>query len=130
MYEALPCRPLSVLGYAIYNNLLGDHGWNRVRVLAQKTSDDKMLHKIKRRVGQMEKAHKVRMKTKIQASPEVLVLASRLERPTVLMICSWNILCVMPCFILLVWIRNCFLDGNNSGPNRHCHMDGRNINIR
>jgi hypothetical protein len=32
-----------------------------------------MLDKIKRRVGQMEKAHKMRMKPKIRASPEVLV---------------------------------------------------------
>jgi hypothetical protein len=130
MSKALSCRPLSFLGYAIYNNLLGAHGWNHVRVLAQKTSDNKMLDKIKRRVGQMEKAHKVRMEPKIQASPEVLVLASRLERPRVLMSCAWTILFVMPCFIFLVWIRNCFLDRNNSGPNRHWHMDGRNINIR
>jgi hypothetical protein len=73
MYEALSFRPLSVLGYAIDNNLLGDHGWGRVRVLAQKISDDKMLDKIKRCVVQMEKAHKMRMKPKIRASPEVLV---------------------------------------------------------
>jgi hypothetical protein len=92
MSEALSCRPLSFLGYAIYNNLLGAHGWSRVWVLAQKTSDDKMLDKIKRRVGQMEKAHKVRMAPKIQASPEVLVLASRLERPRVVMTCAWTIL--------------------------------------
>jgi hypothetical protein len=63
--------PLSVLEYAIYNNLLGAHGWSRVRVLAQKTSDDKKLDKIKRRVAQMEKAHKVWIEPKIQASPEV-----------------------------------------------------------
>jgi hypothetical protein len=119
MFEALSCRPLSVLGYAIYNNLLGAHGWSHVRVLAQKTSDDKMLDKIKRRVGQMDKAHKVRMEPKIQASPGVLVLVSRLERPRVLMSCAWTILFVMPCSIFLVWIRNCFLDRNNSGPNRH-----------
>jgi hypothetical protein len=62
MSEALSLRPLSVLGYAIDNNLLGAHGWSRVWVLAQNTSDDKMLEKIKRRVGQMEKAHKMRMK--------------------------------------------------------------------
>jgi hypothetical protein len=51
MSEALSFRPLSVLGYAIDNNLLGADGWSRVRVLAQKTSDDRMLEKIKRRVG-------------------------------------------------------------------------------
>jgi hypothetical protein len=89
-----------------------------------------MLDKIKMRVGQMEKAHKVRIEPKIQASTEVLVLASRLERPRVLMSCAWTIIFVMPCFIFLVWIRNCFLDRNNSCPNRHWHMDGRNINIR
>jgi hypothetical protein len=89
-----------------------------------------MIDKIKRRVGQMEKAHKVRMEPKIQARPEVLVLASRLERPRVLMSCAWKILFVMPCFIFWVWIRNCFLDRNNSGPNRHWHMDDRNINIK
>jgi hypothetical protein len=47
MSDALSFRPLSVLGYAIDNNLLGAHGWGRVRVLAQKTSDNKMLDKIK-----------------------------------------------------------------------------------
>jgi hypothetical protein len=73
MSDALSFRPLSVLRYAIDNNLLGAHGWSHVRVLAQKTSDDTMLDKIKRRVGQMEKAHKMRMKPKIRASPEVLV---------------------------------------------------------
>jgi hypothetical protein len=78
----------------------------------------------------MEKAQKVRMEPKIQVSPEVLVLVSRLERPRVLMSCAWTILFVMPCFIFLVWIRNCFLDRNNSFPNRHWHMDGRNINIK
>jgi hypothetical protein len=62
MYEALTFRPLSVLGYAINNNLLGAHGWSRVRILAQKTSDNKMLDKIKRRVGHMEKANKMKMK--------------------------------------------------------------------
>jgi hypothetical protein len=101
MADGLSCRPLSVLGYAIYNNLLGAHGWSRVRVLAKKTSDDKMLDKIKRRVGHMEKAHKVSMEPKIQASPQVLVLASRLERPRVLMSCAWPIIFVMPCFIFL-----------------------------
>jgi hypothetical protein len=65
MSKALSCRPLSDLGYDIYNNLLGAHGWSPVQVLAQKTSDDKMLDKIKRRVGQMEKAHKVRTEPKI-----------------------------------------------------------------
>jgi hypothetical protein len=43
MSQALSFRPLPVLGYAIDNNLLGAHGWSRVRVLAQNTSDDKML---------------------------------------------------------------------------------------
>jgi hypothetical protein len=32
--EALSFRPLSVLGYAIDNNLLGANGWGRVLVLA------------------------------------------------------------------------------------------------
>jgi hypothetical protein len=73
MSNALTFKPLSVLGYAIDNNLLGAHGWSRVWILAQKTSDDNMLDKIKRRVGQMEKAHKMRMKPKTQASPEVVV---------------------------------------------------------
>jgi hypothetical protein len=73
MSEALAFRPLSVHGYAIDNNLLGAHGWSHVKILAQKTSDDKMLHKIKRRVGQMEKAHTMRMKPKTWASPEVVV---------------------------------------------------------
>jgi hypothetical protein len=73
MSEALVFRPQSVLGYAIDNNLLGSHGWSRVRILAQKTSDEKMLDKIRRRVVQMEKAHKIRMKPKAQASPEVVV---------------------------------------------------------
>jgi hypothetical protein len=54
MSEALSFRPLSDLGYAIVNNMLGSHGWSRVRVLAQNTSDDSMLEKIKRCVGQME----------------------------------------------------------------------------
>jgi hypothetical protein len=58
MSEAFLFRPQSVLGYAIYNNLLGAHGWSRVRVLAQKTSDNKMLDKIKRRVGQMKRPTK------------------------------------------------------------------------
>jgi hypothetical protein len=69
MSEALSFRPLLVLGYAINSNLLGAHGWSRVRVLAQKTSDDKMLEKIKRRVGQMEKAHKMRMNPRIRNLP-------------------------------------------------------------
>jgi hypothetical protein len=97
MSEAFSCRPLSALGYAIYNKLLGAHGWSRVRVLAQKTSVDKMLDKIKRCVGQMVKAHKVRIEPKMQASPQVLVLASRLERLRVLMSCAWTILFVMAC---------------------------------
>jgi hypothetical protein len=70
MYEALVFRPQSILGYAIDKNLLGAHGWSHVRILAQKTLDYKMLNKIKRRVGQMEKAHKMRMKPKIEAGPE------------------------------------------------------------
>jgi hypothetical protein len=61
MSEVLSFRPLSVLDYAINNNLLGAHGWSCVGVLAQKTLDDKMLDKIKRHVGQMEKAHKIIM---------------------------------------------------------------------
>jgi hypothetical protein len=69
MSEALTFRPLSVLGFVIDNNLLGAHGWSRVRILAQKTSDDKMLDKIRRHLGQMEKAHKMRMKSRTQASP-------------------------------------------------------------
>jgi hypothetical protein len=73
MSEALIFRPLSVIGYAIYNNLLGAHGWSHVRILAQNTSDDKMIDKIKRRVGQMEKSHKMRMKPKTHASTEVVV---------------------------------------------------------
>jgi hypothetical protein len=73
MSEAFSFRPLSVLGYAIDNNLLGAHGLSCVRVLAQKTSDDKMLDKIKRRVGQMEKAQKMKMKPKTQVSPEVVL---------------------------------------------------------
>jgi hypothetical protein len=72
MSEALTFRPLSVLGYVIDSNLLGAHGWIRVRILAQKTSDNKMLDNIKRLVGHMEKAHKMRMKPKTQASPEVV----------------------------------------------------------
>jgi hypothetical protein len=53
MYEALALRPQSVLGRAIDNNLLGAHGWSSVRILAQKTSNDKILYKIRRHVGQM-----------------------------------------------------------------------------
>jgi hypothetical protein len=49
MSEALAFRPQSVLGYAIDNNLLGAHGWSRVQILAQKTTDDKILEKIRRR---------------------------------------------------------------------------------
>jgi hypothetical protein len=73
MYEALAFIHQSVLGYDIYNNLLGAHGWSRVRILAQKTLDDNMLDKIRRRMGQMKKANKMRMKPKTEASPEVLV---------------------------------------------------------
>ena len=64
MTEALSISPKAVMGYAIDNNLLGAHGWGRVRVLVQKTSDEKMLDKIKRRVGQLEKAAKARMDPK------------------------------------------------------------------
>jgi hypothetical protein len=71
--DALTFRPQSVLGYAIDNNLLGAHRRSRIRILAQKTSDNKMLDKIRRRVGQMEKAHKIRMKPKTQDSTEVVV---------------------------------------------------------
>jgi hypothetical protein len=51
MSEALSLRPLSVLGYDIDNNMLGAHACSRVRVLAHKTLDDRMLEKIKRCVG-------------------------------------------------------------------------------
>jgi hypothetical protein len=70
MSEALPFRPQSVLGYDIDNNLLGAHGWSRVHILAQKISDDKMFDKIRRRVGKMEKAHKLRMKPKTEDATE------------------------------------------------------------
>jgi hypothetical protein len=73
MSEALSFIPLSILGYAIDNNLLGAHGRSRVWVLAQKTSDDRMLEKIKRRVGQMEKAHKMRMKPRVRTLADVSV---------------------------------------------------------
>jgi hypothetical protein len=58
-----------------------------------------------------------------------LRLRLSLEQPRVLMSCAWTILFVMLCFIVLVWIRNCFLDRNNSGPKRLWHMVGRNIKI-
>jgi hypothetical protein len=61
MSDALSFRPLSVLGYAIDINLLGSHAWGLVWLLAQKTTDDNMIDKIKRCVGQMKKAHKMRM---------------------------------------------------------------------
>jgi hypothetical protein len=73
MSEALAFRPHSVLGYAIDSNLLGAHEWSRVRILAQKISDDKMLDKIRMRLGQMEKDHKMRMRPKTEVSPEVVV---------------------------------------------------------
>jgi hypothetical protein len=79
MSEALSFRPLSVLGYAIDNNLLGAHGWSRVWVPAQKTSDNRMLEKIKRRVGQMEKAHKIRMKPRVRTLPVGLVPIDTME---------------------------------------------------
>ena len=66
MSEALVFNPKAVLGYAIDNNLLEAHGWRRVRVLAQNTSDDKMLAKIRRRVGQLEKAARERMEPKLK----------------------------------------------------------------
>jgi hypothetical protein len=73
MSESLAFRPKSVLEYVIDNNLLGAHGWSRICILAQKTLNDKMLDKIKRWVGQMEKAHKIRMKPKSQAGDEGVV---------------------------------------------------------
>jgi hypothetical protein len=79
MSEALSFIPLSVLGYAIDNNMLGAHGWSHVWVLAQHTSDDKMLEKIKRRMGQMEKAHKMRMKPIVQKLPGGLVPNDTME---------------------------------------------------
>jgi hypothetical protein len=69
MSEDLAFIPQSVIGYAIDNNLLGAHGWSHVRILVQKTLDDKMLDKIRRHVGQMKKSNKIRMKPKTQASP-------------------------------------------------------------
>jgi hypothetical protein len=65
--EALVFNPKAVLGYAIDNNLLEDRGWSLVCVFSQKTSDDKMLDKIRRRVGQLEKAAQERMENKSQA---------------------------------------------------------------
>jgi hypothetical protein len=62
MSESLIFRPKSIWECAIDNNLLWAHGWSRVHIFAQKTSDDKMLNNIKRRVGQMEKSQKIRMK--------------------------------------------------------------------
>jgi hypothetical protein len=79
MSESLAFRPKSVWEYAIENNLLGAHGWSRVCILAQKTSDDKMLEKIKRRVGQIENSHKIRMTPKSQAGPEGAVPCSPKE---------------------------------------------------
>jgi hypothetical protein len=73
MSDALAFRTQSVLRYAIINNLLGAHGWSRVWILAQKTSGNNMFDNIRRLVGQMEKAHKMRMKPKTQASTEVVV---------------------------------------------------------
>jgi hypothetical protein len=73
MYEALAFITQPVLGYAIDSNLLGAHVWSRVQIIVQKTMDDKMLDKIRSRVGQMEKAHKMRMKPKTEAGPEVVV---------------------------------------------------------
>jgi hypothetical protein len=67
---------------------------------------------------------------KLMVSQNFVTLASRLEQPRVLMSFAWTISFAMQCFIVLVWIRNCFLDRRNSGPKRHWHMDGININIR
>jgi hypothetical protein len=72
----LTLRPKSVLGYAIYNNLFEAHGWTRVHVLAQNTSEGKMSDKIRRRVGKLEKAHKIRIKPKSQAGTEGVVPGS------------------------------------------------------
>jgi hypothetical protein len=58
------------MGYTIDNNLLEAHGWSRVWVLVQKISDDKMLDKIKRWVGQLEKAHRNRMEPKYHTGTE------------------------------------------------------------
>jgi hypothetical protein len=65
MSDALSFRTLLLLVYAVDNNLLGTHGWSRERVLEQKTSDDRILEKIKRRVGQMEKVHNMRMSPRV-----------------------------------------------------------------
>jgi hypothetical protein len=73
MSEALAFGPKAVLRYAIDDNLLEAHGWSLVRVLVHKTSYDKMLDKIRRRVGQLEKAHRVRMEPKSHAGPEGVV---------------------------------------------------------
>jgi hypothetical protein len=67
MSEALAFKHKSVWGYAIDNNLLEAHGWSRVCILVHNTSDDKMLDKIRRRVGQLKNAHKIRLKPKSQA---------------------------------------------------------------
>jgi hypothetical protein len=53
-----------VLGYAIDNNLLEAHGWSRVCVRAQKTSDDKIIDKIRRQMGQLENATREIMEPK------------------------------------------------------------------
>jgi hypothetical protein len=50
-----------------------------VWVLAQKTSDDRMLEKIKMRVGQMEKAHKMRMKPRVRTLPGGLIPIDTME---------------------------------------------------
>jgi hypothetical protein len=55
MPEALDFNTKAVMGYDIANNILEVHVWSRVRVLVQKTLDDKIMDKIKRRVGQLEK---------------------------------------------------------------------------
>jgi hypothetical protein len=76
MSEALIFNPKAVLGYDIDNNLLEAHGWSRVSVLAQKTSYDNLLDKIRRRVGQLKKASRERMEPKPQAGTEGAVPAS------------------------------------------------------
>ena len=44
----------AVMGYAIDNNLLDCHGWKSVRRLVQKTTDDNLISRSKRRVGQLQ----------------------------------------------------------------------------
>jgi hypothetical protein len=90
MSEALAFIPHSVFGYAIATNLLGTHGWIRVRIVAQKTSDNKMLDKIRRCVGQIEKAQKMRMTPKTEASPEAVVPGDLMGLRRVLLWIPWK----------------------------------------